>query len=118
MRRGLLVLACCSLAPVFLGAQTAETYSIAGTVVGAGTGRAMGNVRVSLSPVEARDQQISLVTGADGRFQFAGLKAGKYQLSAQERNGLYHVFGQSNLRDSFSTAVVTGPGIRSEALEF
>jgi hypothetical protein len=82
------------------GAQTGEGYRVAGVVVNAASGQSVAGARVTIAPVERRDQKMSMVTADDGRFAFTGLPKGKYELTGRRR-GL--------LPGSCAGAVVVGP---------
>lgn len=115
MRRFLLLLGCL---PAFSFAfqQPRPTFTISGTIVEHATNRALGGVLVILSPNAARDQQLTVITGADGRFTFTNLSAAKYSLLAQRR-GEREIQGYLG-EEGFSTGVVTGPGFQTENLVF
>lgn len=115
MRRFLLLLGCLP-AVVFAFQQPRATFTISGTMVEHATNRPLGGVLVTLSPTAARDQQLTVVTGADGRFTFTNLPAGKYSLLAQRR-GEQEIHGYLGT-EGYSTGVVTGPGFQTEALVF
>ena len=82
------------------GAQTAGGYRVAGVVVNAASGQSVAGARVTIAPVERRDQKMYMVTADDGRFAFTGLPKGKYELTGRRR-GL--------LPGSCAGAVVVGP---------
>ena len=85
----------------------AAGYRIAGTVVNSATGQPVGGVRVTVAPVELPQERLPFVTGQDGRFVFAGMPQGKYELRA-ERRGF--------LTGSLSGAVAAGPDQRTDAI--
>jgi carboxypeptidase family protein len=88
-----------------LAAQVSGGYRIAGMVVNAASGQPVSGARVTVVPREQRDRQVSAVTDETGRFAFAELPPGKYELTGQRR-GL--------LAASWPGAIVTGPGRDTE----
>ena len=60
----------------------AQLLHVAGIVVDSVTGRPAARIPVNLGAEGARDRPTTIVTGADGQFQFDRLSAGKYQLTA------------------------------------
>src|SRR5215467_4129776 len=88
-------------------------YRIAGTVVSKADGHPLARARVLVSNVKDQKSVLSMVTSDDGKFEFSGLPAAKFSLSGAKRgfiNSAYEQHGQ------FSTAIVTGAGIDTEAL--
>src|SRR5690242_9338072 len=65
-------------------AQT-TVYRVAGVVVSDGDGAPLGRTRVSLADVRDRRKAESIVTGADGRFEFRDVPAGKFSLEGARR---------------------------------
>ena len=61
--------------------------------------------RVTIAPVQAQTQTVSLITSADGAFDFKGLPAGKYSLSAARRGFIESSYNQ---HERYSTAIVAG----------
>ena len=96
--------------------QRPAGFTISGTVVEHGTNRPWGGVLVIVSPTAARDQQLTVVTGGNGRFAFTNLPAAKYSLLAQ-RHGEREIYGYRGT-EGFSTGIVTGPEMNSENLVF
>src|ERR1035438_5242345 len=90
-----------------MASPLAGAYGVAGVVVNAATGQPVAGARVTIVPVEHRDQRTSVVSGDDGRFAFSGLPRGKYELAGQWR-GL--------LAARWSGAIVTGPGQNTERI--
>jgi type IV secretory pathway protease TraF len=88
------------------GAQAAG-YRIAGVVVNAATNQPLGGVRVTIAPVERREERLPFITGQDGRFIFAGVPQGRYELMAQRRGYLTQIFAR---------AIVAGPGQHSDTI--
>ncbi len=103
-------------AAVFLclaGAVDAQTYRVAGVVVSDGDGAALGRTRVSLADVRDRRKAETVVTGADGRFEFRDVPAGKFSLEGARRNFMITTY---QWHDGYSTAIVTGAGLDTENL--
>ncbi len=96
--------------------QRSATFIISGTMVEHATNRPLGGVLVILSPNAARDRQLTVVTGADGRFTFTNLPPAKYSLLA-ERRGEQEIHGYLGT-EGYSTGVVAGPGFQTENLVF
>ena len=90
-------------------------YRIAGTVVDGSSGRPLARIRLGLASTRARDREVTAVTGPDGRFRFDGLEAGKYDLTADQPNGVRIPYGQTS---SFPISIVTGAGLHSENIVF
>jgi Carboxypeptidase regulatory-like domain len=91
----------------------AQGYKIAGVVVNAVTGAALGRVKVTLAETRARMQRIERVTDEGGRFEFAGMPAGKYSLQGSRGGYLTASYEQ---HEQYSTAIVTGPEFATEKL--
>ena len=88
-------------------------YRIAGTVVSKADGHPLARARVFVSNVKDQKSVQSIVTSDDGKFEFSGLPAAKFSLAGARRgfiNSAYDQHGQ------FSTAIVTGARIDTEAL--
>jgi hypothetical protein len=92
-------------------AQTA--YRVAGIAVDDANGAPLGRTRVSLAEVQDRRKAESIVTGADGRFEFNNVPAGKFSLAGGRRNFLPTTY---QWHEGFSTAIVTGAGLDTEHL--
>ena len=88
-------------------------YRVAGIVVNDGDGAALGRTRVSLAEVQDRRKAESMITGADGRFEFRNVPAGKFSLEGARRNFLVTTY---QWHEGFSTAIVTGAGLETENL--
>ena len=91
----------------------AQGYRIAGTVVNAVTGSALGRVKVTLEDTRNRMRVIATVTGEGGRFEFAGLPAGKYALEGARSGFIPSGYEQ---HEQYSTAIVTGPEFATDKL--
>lgn len=99
-------------------APSQQGFRIAGVVVNALTGQPLASASVAIAPVNQgaeRDISKSVVTGADGRFSFAGLSRGKYSLVGRARGFAFQAFDQ---HDQYSSAIAVGPELDSEHLMF
>lgn len=107
--------------PVMLVAQTPVQqlaggvghFRIAGIIVSAPEGHPLSRARVSLQDVRNRQNQIFMITGDDGHFEFRNLPAGKYALNGAKRGYISAAYEQ---HEQFSTAIVTGAGVDTENL--
>jgi hypothetical protein len=81
-------------------AQASGGYRIAGIVVNSATSQPIAGARMTLVPLDRRDQQMSAVTGDGGRFAFTGLAPRRYELAGYRRGLL------AGMRTG---AIVTGP---------
>ena len=116
-----LALVCLLLAwPVRLVAQTvpqlsggAGHFRIAGTIVSTPEGHPLFRARVSLRDVKNAQNQIFMITGDDGHFEFRNLPAGKYSLTGAKRGYISAAYDQ---HEQFSTAIVTGAAVDTENL--
>src|SRR6202453_4930464 len=90
-----------------------ESYRVAGIAVNDGDGTPLGRTRVSLSAVQDRRNGESVITGADGRFEFRNVPAGKFSLGGARRNFMPTTY---QWHDGYSTAIVTGAGLDTENL--
>jgi Carboxypeptidase regulatory-like domain len=123
--RSLLVLStsalCLLAAQAFVAAQTAAVppavpgngYRIAGTVVSKTDGHPLARARVIVRDTRDGQKFESLVTAEDGKFDFTGVPAGKYSLDGAKRGFITAAYDQ---HEQFSTAIVTGAGVDTEAL--
>jgi hypothetical protein len=100
---------------VLAGSADAQTagYRVAGIVVSDGDGLALGRTRVSLADVRDRRKAETVVTGADGRFEFRNVPAGKFSLEGARRNFMITTY---QWHEGYSTAIVTGAGLDTENL--
>jgi len=112
------------LAALLLGASPELTLEaqvqasgarIAGKVVSSVSGEPLSRARVSVANLQERGQTKSLITGDDGIFEFWGLTAGKYSLSAARRGFIESSFDQ---HERYSPTIVTGSQADSEHLVF
>ena len=111
------VLSCvgCVVCGCVSGAAEAQTarYRVAGIVVSDGDGAALGRTRVSLAEVQDRRKAETVITGADGRFEFRDVPAGKFSLEGARRNFMITTY---QWHEGYSTAIVTGAGLDTENL--
>jgi 5-hydroxyisourate hydrolase-like protein (transthyretin family) len=94
-------------------ATEAQTYRVAGIVVNDADGAPLGRTRVSLAEVHDRRKAESVITEADGRFEFRNVPAGKFSLEGAQRNFMRTAY---QWHEGFSTAIVTGAGLDTENL--
>jgi hypothetical protein len=99
--------------PPRLPAGSIGQFRIAGIIVSASQGHPLSHARVSLQKVKNRENQIFMITGDDGHFEFANLRAGKYSLVAAKRGYITAAYDE---HEQFSTAIVTGAGVDTENL--
>lgn len=110
-----------ALSAIGLAAQTAAPvkpprgYPIAGAVVSSTTGQRLSGVAVSITSTENRHESQTMQTGADGRFAFTGLPAGKYSLTASARGYRAQGFNQHS---NFFTGIAVGPDLDGSNLVF
>jgi hypothetical protein len=90
------------------------TYRVAGIVLNDADGTPLGRTRVSLAVVQDRRKAESVVTAADGRFEFRNVPAGKFSLEGARRKFLATTY---QWHEGFSTAIITGAGLDTEHLE-
>jgi hypothetical protein len=108
----MLILFCMLVEP----ASVAQSrFHIGGTVVNSVSGQPLAQARVFVSRAQERQEPEVVITGADGRFQFDDLPAGKYALGAGKPGFVMQGFEQ---HDDYSTAIVVGPGFSAEDLVF
>ena len=89
------------------GTKPAATagLKVAGVVVSSTTGTPLRETRVTLVNTKNRRQAVWIITREDGRFEFAGLGAGKYSLEGARRGYIPAAYQQ---HEQYSTAIVTG----------
>ena len=85
--------------------REAGPYRIAGKLVSVTEGSVLARARVTLQDAKNRRAEIFVITGDDGRFEFANLPAGKFALSGAKRGYITSSYDQ---HDQYSTAIVTG----------
>jgi protocatechuate 3,4-dioxygenase beta subunit len=93
--------------------QSPASYRIAGTVVSKTDGHPLTRARITLRDAKDPGKFESLVTSEDGRFEFTGIPAGKYELNGRKRGFISASYDQ---HEQFSTAIVTGAGLETEFL--
>ena len=80
-------------------------FKAAGVVVSSTTGTPLKDTRVTLVNTKNRREAVWMITRQDGRFEFAGLGAGKYSLEGARRGYIPAAYEQ---HEQYSTALVTG----------
>jgi protocatechuate 3,4-dioxygenase beta subunit len=96
-------------------------FRISGRVIDAVTGQPLARASVELIPSNLSNAPNSPdagqvgITDAQGFFAFAGVSPGKYVLFARHRGYIGQTYQQ---HESFTTAIVVGPGFESENLIF
>jgi len=94
-------------------ASAANNYRVAGTVVSKTDGHPLARARVTLRDTKDSRKFESLVTAEDGRFDIPDVPPGKYSLTGAKRGFITAAYDQ---HQQFSTAIVTGAGIDTDAL--
>jgi hypothetical protein len=89
------------------------THKIAGVVVNSVTGAPLGEARVSIVDTKTRKSVAQQKTSEGGRFEFAGLPAGKFSLDGSKRGYISASYDQ---HEQYSTAIVTGPELKTDEL--
>src|ERR1700730_8565778 len=92
---------------------TANGSRIAGTVVSKTDVHPLARARITVRDAKDPKKFESLVTSENGKFEFKGLPAGKYDLHGTRHGFISASYDQ---HDQFSTAIVTGAGLETEAL--
>jgi carboxypeptidase family protein len=95
--------------------QPNQSGRISGKVVDALSGAPLTRCSVEITPTDNGSASLSVETGSDGLFAFDGLSQGKYGLSASKRGYLTQNYEE---HDDFSTAIVVGPGLKSDEIIF
>jgi hypothetical protein len=93
--------------------NTAGSFRVAGTIVSKTDAHPLGRARVTLRKAKNAEQFESVITEENGKFAFENVPAGKYSLTGAKRGFVTASYDQ---HDQFSTAIVTGTGIDTEAL--
>ena len=112
-------MAAACLMPVFpSSAQSAKStpessYRVAGVLVSKTDGDPLAGARVILASTKDRQSPQSVMTSDDGRFEFSGVPAGKFSLTAAKRGFISASYDQ---HDQYATAIVTGAGVDTENL--
>ena len=96
-------------------ARSAGTYSISGVIVSSVTGQPLDRAEVRLHNSTGESLVSEVTTGQDGHFAFDRLPAAKFSLSATRRGYIGMAYDE---HEGYSTAIVTGEGLRSEGLIF
>jgi hypothetical protein len=92
---------------------TEQGYKIAGRVVNAVTGAAVGGVVVTVADARMPMRRVVATTGEGGEFSFGGLPAGKFTLMGSRAGYATSMYEQ---HEQFSTAIVTGPDFETDKL--
>lgn len=90
-------------------------FRISGTVIDDVQGDPLPGIELSIAMGHSENPLATVITGADGSFRFDNLSVGKYPLMAKGR-GYPRQGYEEHL--AFFTAIVTGPGLKSENLIF
>lgn len=88
-------------------------YRITGTIVNSATGEPLDRAGVSIALPRSFSTVQSMQTGPAGKFAFDHLPAGKYALTGSRRGFITASYDE---HDRYSTAIVTGDGLKSENL--
>jgi hypothetical protein len=120
---GFVIAACCAfLALGFAVAQSTNSqgaenapgfYRVAGTVVSTTDARPLSRARITIRDAKNSQKVESIITAEDGKFAFENVSAGKYSLTGAKRGFITASYDQ---HDQFSTAIVTGARLDTEAL--
>jgi hypothetical protein len=94
-------------------AAAAAAFKVAGVVVSSTTGTPLRDTRVTLVNTKNRREAVWIITREDGRFEFAGLGAGKYSLEGARRGYIPAGYEQ---HEQYSTAIVTGEEFNTQNL--
>jgi protocatechuate 3,4-dioxygenase beta subunit len=90
-------------------------YRIAGAAVDAGSGQPLARAEITIESQEGTKVKEAYATGTDGRFSFEGLAPGRYTLLAERRGYVKQAY---KAHERYSTAIVVGPGLKTDALRF
>ena len=93
--------------------EMAQGFTIAGRVVNAVTGAAVGGVVVTVADARMPMRRVVATTGEGGEFSFAGLPAGKFSLMGSRAGYATSDYEQ---HERYSTAIVTGPDFATDKL--
>jgi Carboxypeptidase regulatory-like domain len=112
---------CLLASPAYTFAQTATAlqatpasgYRVSGTVVSKTDGHPLARTRVTLRDTKNSQKFESRVTEEDGKFYFQGVPPSKYSLTGAKRGFITAAYDQ---HEQFSTAIVIGAGVDTEAL--
>jgi protocatechuate 3,4-dioxygenase beta subunit len=111
----LLIAVALGVAPQAHAQSGAGGFRIAGKVVSSTSGAPLPQTRVTISSVADRSVAGSLLTAADGAFEFKQLAPGKYSLQAARRGFIDSFYDQ---HERFNSAIVAGGDVDSEHLIF
>jgi hypothetical protein len=92
--------------------QAPAAYPIAGVVVDAVTGTPVPRAELWTF---AKNAEMKIIAGEDGRFRFTALEAGKYRLYGQAQGYVQEGYDQHG---AFFTGIVVGAGLDSEHVVF
>jgi hypothetical protein len=95
-------------------ASAAGLSRVSGTVVSRIDGHPLGQTTISLRDAKNPQKFESVVTEDDGKFAFGDVPTGKYSLTGVKRGYIAASYDQ---HDQFSTAIVTGAGLKTEGLQ-
>jgi hypothetical protein len=90
-----------------------QRYRISGTIVDGRNGHALAGAKVTIWPTGRREAGRSVITGTTGEFLFEDLAATQYRVFAARRGYASRLYKQ---HESYSSAVVTGPGKTSDGI--
>jgi Carboxypeptidase regulatory-like domain len=94
----------------------AQTYEVSGVVMQSMTNAPLAKVTLSLASTNDRGTSLlATESGAEGKFRFGGVPAGKYSLTAQRNGFRTQALDQHGSR---STAVVVGPNSDTSNIVF
>jgi hypothetical protein len=95
--------------------SVSAAYTIAGRAVNSITGQPIAHAHVTVQSVEHNEFVKNVTSGADGRFAFAELPAGKYSVVASSHGFRSQGFNQHG---DFFTGIVVGPNFDAGNLVF
>ncbi len=90
-------------------------YRISGVAVDAVNGQPLARAEVSIESEDGKKTREAYATGTDGRFSFEGLAPGRYTLLAGRRGYVKQAYKG---HEQYSTAIVVGPGLKTDDLRF
>jgi hypothetical protein len=91
------------------------TIHISGTVIHGISKQKLAGARVYLTSANSSLKPLSMVTKADGRFEF-NVPAGKYRLEAETAEIYRQVFGGRTAPAEFGVSLIAQPGAPTEDL--
>ncbi len=97
------------------GIRTVGNRTIGGVVISGVNGEPMADAGVTLLGERDGQEVAEAATDLEGRFRFANLPDGRYELSASHRGFVTADFED---HEGFSTAIVTGEGLDTIGLRF